>query len=258
MSMDSEVYSPMVDEVNVVEEESMNRACPGKKNKGKVPKRVQKSEREKLKREHLNDLFFNLANVLELSQQNNGKASILNEATRLLKDLVGQIECLKKENASLFSESHYMTSEKNELREEKSALENQIEKLQSELEARVAQSKPDLNAPPPDEYSQPELTSHLPANCLKLRAAEASMQGSPAVFVLPIHPDPQAYLLSDVSQLTSKPNSNVSKPHARYPTPADLWPSELIAEQPTVRKGFHLSSSNPKVGTIGEGDAENI
>lgn len=44
----------------------------------------------------------------ELSQQNNGKASVLCETTRLLKDLIGQIECLKKENASLFSESHYV------------------------------------------------------------------------------------------------------------------------------------------------------
>lgn len=40
------------------------RTCPGKKNKGKVPKRIQKSEREKLKREHLNELFLDLANVL--------------------------------------------------------------------------------------------------------------------------------------------------------------------------------------------------
>lgn len=151
-----------------------------------------------------------------------------------------------------------MTSEKNELREENSALENQIEKLQSEIEARVALLKPDLNALPPDEFLQPKLSSHLPADCLRLHAAETSLQGTPAVFVLPIHPDPQTYALSDVSQLTSQPNSNVSKPHARYPTPADLWPSELLGDQPTVWKGFQRSSSNPKVGTIGEGDTVNI
>lgn len=44
----------------------------------------------------------------ELAQPNNGKAAVLNEATRLLKDLVSQIESLKKENASLLSESHYV------------------------------------------------------------------------------------------------------------------------------------------------------
>ena len=43
-----------------------------------------------------------------------------------------------------------MTVEKNELREENSALEIEIEKLQGELEERIAQSKPNLNIPPPE------------------------------------------------------------------------------------------------------------
>lgn len=34
------------------------------KTKGKVPKRIHKAEREKLKREHLNELFLDLANAL--------------------------------------------------------------------------------------------------------------------------------------------------------------------------------------------------
>jgi len=33
-------------------------------NKGKVPKRIHKSEREKLKREQLNELFLELASAL--------------------------------------------------------------------------------------------------------------------------------------------------------------------------------------------------
>lgn len=40
--------------------------------------------------------------------ENNGKASILCEAGRLLKDLFCQIEALKKENVTLLSESHYV------------------------------------------------------------------------------------------------------------------------------------------------------
>lgn len=36
----------------------------GKKNQKKAPKRVHKAEREKLKREHLNELFLGLANAL--------------------------------------------------------------------------------------------------------------------------------------------------------------------------------------------------
>ena len=44
---------------------SLCRNCPpGKKNQVKVPKKIHKAEREKLKREHLNDLFLDLANAL--------------------------------------------------------------------------------------------------------------------------------------------------------------------------------------------------
>lgn len=40
------------------------RPCPTKKNQGKAPKRIHKAEREKMKREHLNELFIDLANAL--------------------------------------------------------------------------------------------------------------------------------------------------------------------------------------------------
>ncbi|GKG08154.1 hypothetical protein Tco_0333986, partial [Tanacetum coccineum] len=37
---------------------------PSKKSPGKVPKRINNAEREKLKCEHLNELFFELAGAL--------------------------------------------------------------------------------------------------------------------------------------------------------------------------------------------------
>lgn len=136
-------------------------------NQGKVPKRIHKAEREKMKREHLNELFLDLANALgkllclyclfwlcsnftmvvyaclfnlsvmflfllgipydiwyvtriwlyvpflvvmgiDLNDPNSGKASILCEASKLLKDLLCQIHSLKKENVSLLSESQYV------------------------------------------------------------------------------------------------------------------------------------------------------
>jgi hypothetical protein len=46
---------------------------------------------------------------IDLNEPNNGKASILCEASRLLKDLLCQIQSLKKENVSLLSESHYVS-----------------------------------------------------------------------------------------------------------------------------------------------------
>lgn len=46
--------------------------------------------------------------LTDLTHQNTGKAFILCEAIRLVKDTIAQIDCLKKENAALFSESHYV------------------------------------------------------------------------------------------------------------------------------------------------------
>jgi len=48
--------------------------------------------------------------VTDLKEQNNGKASILRESIRLLKELFSQIESLKKDSASLLSETHYVSS----------------------------------------------------------------------------------------------------------------------------------------------------
>lgn len=229
-NMGSQDAVPLVDKVNVALEATVDRDCPGKKNQKKVPRRIHKAERERQKREHLNELFFELSNALDLKQPNNGKASVLNEATRLLKDLFAQIECLKKENASLLSESHYVTLEKNELREENSTLETQIGSLQSELEARVVQSKPDLNAPPPD--------------CLTIPAPEPTLGQAHTVFVLPIRSDLHAYPLPNATQITSNPTANVSKPHARYPTSDDSWPTQLLRQKPKTGGKVSANDSN--------------
>ncbi|KAM1238346.1 hypothetical protein ACFX2I_039076 [Malus domestica] len=234
---------PAAGKGNVATEASVRGACTGIKKQGKIPKRIHKAERERKKRERFNEHFFELADALELNQQNSGKASILSEATRLLKDLFGQIKCLQKENASLLSESNYMTLEKNELRDDNSALETQIEKLQSEIQERVAQSKPDLNAPPCTEL-RPEVASHFTGNCIGFPTQEPGLQQPPAVFVMPVGPDLQGYPQPDVAHLTSNTTSHVSKPHARYPTSVDSWPSQLLGEKPTAGKGFRQSREN--------------
>ncbi|XP_022737511.1 transcription factor bHLH47 [Durio zibethinus] len=227
--MGSDTPAPLVEKTNAAMETSIGRSC-APKTKGKVPKRIHKAEREKLKREQLNELFLDLANALDPNQQNNGKASVLCEATRLLKDLFGQIETLKKENASLLSESHYVNIETNELKEENSILETQIQKLQSEIGTRVANSKPDLNEPPLD-FQQSELSSHFHGDHPGLPAVEPALQRPSALLLVPICPDMQAYSVPDSTQpAAAKPNSIVSKPHARYPTPADSWPSQLLGK----------------------------
>ncbi|XWS48038.1 hypothetical protein CRYUN_Cryun13aG0037800 [Craigia yunnanensis] len=242
--MSSETPTPLVEKTNAALETSVGRSY-APKTRGKVPKRIHKAEREKLKREHLNELFLDLANALDPNQQNNGKASVVCEATRLLKDLFGQIESLKKENASLLSESHYVIIEKNELKEENSTLETQIQKLQSELETRVAQSKPDLYEPPPD-FQQTELSSNFHGDHRGLPAGEPAMQQASALLVVPIRPDIQAYPVPDSTQPAVKPNSIVSKPHARYPTPADSWPSQLLGKQSAIRNECQVNDRSPE------------
>ncbi|XP_047338366.1 transcription factor bHLH47-like [Impatiens glandulifera] len=212
--MDSELS----EEVSVPTKASINDSKIGQKNKGKVPKRVHKSEREKMKREHLNDLFINLANALGLSEANNGKASILAETSRVLKDVYSIVDNLKRENATLLSESQYMTVEKSELLDEKSALEAQIRKLRIELEERMTQSKPDLNKPPPEE----------PATWF---SSDPALQYAPyinSVYIIPMCSDLQANMdHSGAAQFAANSPSNLAKPQSRYPNPADSWPSQL-------------------------------
>lgn len=54
-------------------------------------------------------MIFGERILAELSDQNNGKASMLVAATRTVKDMLDQIERLRKENATLLSESKYVT-----------------------------------------------------------------------------------------------------------------------------------------------------
>lgn len=114
-----------------------------------------------------------------------------------------------------------VTVEKNELKEENSALEAQIEKLQGELRARVAESKPDLNAPPP-EFTQPDAMANYPGETTGLSIAEPPLQQTHAVIIVPLQPDLSSYHVHA---------PHVSKPHPRYPTPADSWPSQLLGDQ---------------------------
>ncbi|KAK1258146.1 Transcription factor bHLH47 [Acorus gramineus] len=53
-------------EVDAVAVDLVGRAFSNKKNPGKVPRKIHKAEREKLKRDHLNELFVELGNALEI------------------------------------------------------------------------------------------------------------------------------------------------------------------------------------------------
>ncbi|PIN23925.1 hypothetical protein CDL12_03351 [Handroanthus impetiginosus] len=189
-----------------------------------------------MKRERMNELFLALENSLELSDQSNGKAFILIEATRMMKDMLAQIECLRKENSALLSESQYVTVENDELKDENSALEDQIWKLETQLNSRASESQLDLNIVPPDSDNQ-ELPMISTDGCLMFPCTQPGQPQGP--IVNPLHltafcSDMHAYPKFGTEQITSNNISIVSKPHARYPTPTDRWPSQVLENKPEL------------------------
>ncbi|XP_020241662.1 transcription factor bHLH47-like [Asparagus officinalis] len=179
---------------DVIPEHPVTGSPSNKKKQGKVPKKIHKAEREKLKRDQLNDLFLELGHVLEPRLENNGKASVLGAASRILRDLIVQVESLRKENVALMTESSYVTVEKNELKDENITLATEIARLNVELQERQQS----------DPIPQPPVT--------------------PIYVLPPFHQD-----LKNMSEAETAPTT-VRKPLARYPTPSDSWPSQILSE----------------------------
>ncbi|KAK3036644.1 hypothetical protein RJ639_030213 [Escallonia herrerae] len=220
------------------------RPSPRKRNHGRVPKRIHKAEREKLKRDHMNVLFLELGK--SLARQNSGKSSTLSDTIRLLRDLLAQVDSLKRENAALLSECSYVTLEKDELKEDNFALEAQIGKLQNEIEERVhPRSSWRLD---PSQSETKTTTPQLLEGGLMLPVVgpateAASVVGS--VFVVPLNGDPQLHPKSDTvsAEDVSKLPPTVSRPHARYPSSSDSWPSHILSKQPVANQNVQHSSS---------------
>ncbi|XWS29195.1 hypothetical protein CRYUN_Cryun24cG0007800 [Craigia yunnanensis] len=100
-------------------------------------RKVQKADREKLRRDKLNEQFLELGNTLDSVRPKNDKAMILVETIQMLKDLTTEVNRLKAESSSLTEESRELTQEKNELREEKASLKADIEKLNVQYHQRL-------------------------------------------------------------------------------------------------------------------------
>lgn len=222
--MASDPDSPMAEGAVVASKKTIGRSLPVKKNTGKVIKKIHKAEREKLKRDHLNDLFLELGLALEPIRQNNGKACILGDAARLLRDLAAHVESLRKENAALIAESRYVTVEKNELKDEKAILETEISRLRNELQERVGST---------------ETLSMLHQPLPSVRP----------LYVVPVHQDPRP--CAEVGSPAVPPTPTlVRKPQARYPTPSDSWPLELLSR--TSQEARHSGSSSSNMSNCSE------
>lgn len=94
-----------------------------------VSRKLQKADREKLRRDRLNEHFLELGNTLDPDRPKNDKATILSDTIHLLKDLTSQVNKLNSEYSTLTEESRELTQEKNDLKEEKASLKSDIDNL---------------------------------------------------------------------------------------------------------------------------------
>ncbi|KAJ3673360.1 hypothetical protein LUZ60_006734 [Juncus effusus] len=210
--MVTEDLSSMENSGETVAERSVEGSSPKKKGQGKVPKKIHKAEREKLKRDQLNDLFSDLHNMLETDKQNNGKATILGDTTRILRDLLTQVEALRKENAVLVKESHYVSQENNELRDEKNILQSEVSELQNELRIRSISTTYSYNSPAQHPHRGHNQAAQIPVPV----PVQVTI---PAVLPVPVSPPRELQLFPAVRREETERSSPVVRAQVRFLDP---------------------------------------
>lgn len=124
-------------------------------------RKTHKADREKLRRDRLNEQFMDLGNALDSDRPRNDKATIIADAILMLKDLTAEVQKLRAEHTSLSDESRELIQEKNELREEKAALKSEIDSLSVQYQPRLgclypwAAVDPSVVMRPPSPYPFP-------------------------------------------------------------------------------------------------------
>ncbi|KAL5752497.1 hypothetical protein ACOSQ2_023004 [Xanthoceras sorbifolium] len=168
-------------------------------------RKVQKADREKLRRDKLNEQFLELGNTLDPVRPKNDKATILTDTVQILKDLTAEVSRLKADSAALSEESHELMQEKNELREEKVSLKSDIESLNVQYQQRLrimfpwaSVEPPVVMAPPP--YSYPVAVPVPPGS-------------------IPMHPSLQAFPYFGNQNPAAIPNP--CSTFIQYPTPTN-------------------------------------
>ncbi|XP_062215469.1 protein IRON-RELATED TRANSCRIPTION FACTOR 3-like [Phragmites australis] len=224
----------------------------GKKIQKKAPRKVHKAEREKLKRDQLNDLFVELGDILDENRQNNGKACILADTTRILRDLLSQVESLRKENGTLQNESHYVTMERDELRDETTVLGKEILELQNELRMRLSTNPGWGHGTAESDSVSAVFPSQQPVQPPSIASTIIPLQqplAPPTVIELSYAAPPRELKLFpktgyEPSKDQEAPN-HVARPQARYPTQASSWPVSLFSGLP------RMEDEQCSSGTIG-------
>ncbi|XP_062211420.1 protein IRON-RELATED TRANSCRIPTION FACTOR 3-like [Phragmites australis] len=243
----------------------------GKKCKKKAPRKIHKTEREKLKRDHLNDLFGELGNMLEADRQNNGKACILTDTTRILRHLLSQVESLRMLNSNLQNESHHVAVERNELQDETNVLRKEILELQNESRIRLS-SNPDWghgitgSVLPVPHSTTAVFSSQQPMQPPTIASTVFTLQQplpQPAVIEQPCATPPlELKLFLEAASVESyepsenqEAHSHVTRPQARYPTQATFCPASLLSALPRMEDEQCSSSTtgSSKEASTGRG-----
>eukprot|EP01018_Ginkgo_biloba_P039062 Gb_05307 [translate_table: standard] len=238
-------------------------------------RKVLKADREKLRRDRLNEQFSELGSALDPDRPKNDKATILGDAVQILQDLTAEVKHLKSEHASLLDESRDLQNEKVELREEKATLKAEIEQLQSQLQQRVRamlswtgidpamiMGAPSFPYPvpvphpgssvAPDSHSTPS-----PGQVLTPLMAPPFIPIPVPGVTIPMHPSLHAYpIFGNRNTNGSNPyvafasyppqvnfHSHVERPSAQYPSPAQPLPECLVQRKPP--QGSKISPIRP-------------
>ncbi|MED6165289.1 hypothetical protein PIB30_098178 [Stylosanthes scabra] len=179
---------------------------------GTAARKSQKADREKLRRDRLNEQFVELGSILDPDRPKNDKATILGDTIQLLKDLTSQVGKLKDEYAALNEESRELTQEKNDLREEKASLKTDIENLNNQYQQRLSNMFPwtamdhSVMMAPPYPYPMPMA---VPPGSIPLQPYPYFANQNPSVI-----PNPCSTFVPYLA-----PNTLVEQQSARYVSP---------------------------------------
>ncbi|KQJ94621.1 transcription factor bHLH121 isoform X2 [Brachypodium distachyon] len=167
-------------------------------------RKVQKADRERMRRDKLNEQFQELGTTLDPDRPRNDKATILGDTIQMLKDLSSQVNKLKAEYSSLSEEERELTQEKNELRDEKASLKSDIDNLNTQYQQRIRMlypwtgMEPSVVIGPPPSYPFP-VPVPIPTGAV------------------PMHPQLQAYPFFRNQTLGTVPNP--CTPYMAYTQP---------------------------------------
>nr|XP_043607420.1 transcription factor bHLH121 [Erigeron canadensis] len=196
---------------------------------GPEPKdrKLQKADREKLRRDRLNEQFTELGKTLDPERPKFDKATILGDTIQILNDLTAQVSRLKSEYTALTEESRELTQEKHDLREEKASLKSDIENLNLQYQQRARAMYPWSHMDQSVVMHPPSYTYPVP---MQMPMPPGTIPMTPGS--IPMHPSipPYPFFGSQNPGVVSNPCSTFF-PSMQYVSPV---------VQPTTRS--HVSS----------------